>query len=198
MRVTRKHVDGLDVVAIDFPLQHLAFRIVEVALLDEAVTLDHDELLELGVVPMLPLGDAHRVDGICRLVGGEADDALHARIDGRIQRVVRADHIGLHSLHREELARGHLLQGRSMEHIIDALHGVLQRALVAHVTDVELDLARHLRHTRLEVVPHVVLLLLVAREDADLSDIGAKEAVQDGIAETAGAARDKQRIVFKY
>ena len=39
MGVAREHVDGLDMVAIDLPLQHLAFRVVKVALLDEDVTL---------------------------------------------------------------------------------------------------------------------------------------------------------------
>ena len=58
MRVAGEHVDGLDVVAVHFPLQHLALRVVEVALLDESVTLDNNELLELGVVPMLAFGDA--------------------------------------------------------------------------------------------------------------------------------------------
>ena len=51
-------MDGLYVVAIDFPLQHLAFRVVEVTLLDKSVTFHHYELLELGVMPMLALGDS--------------------------------------------------------------------------------------------------------------------------------------------
>ena len=58
MRVAGEHVDGLDVVAVHLPLQHLALRVVEVTLLDESVTLDNNELLELGVVPMLAFGDA--------------------------------------------------------------------------------------------------------------------------------------------
>ena len=58
MSVAREHVDGLDVVAGDFPFQHFAFGVVEISLLDEAVALDNDELLELGVVPVLALGDA--------------------------------------------------------------------------------------------------------------------------------------------
>ena len=54
------------------------------------------------------LGDAHGVDGIGGLVGGQADDALHARVNGGVQDIVRADDVRLHGLHREELAGGHL------------------------------------------------------------------------------------------
>ena len=53
MGIAREHVDALDIVASDFKLDHLAFRVVEVALLDEAVTTDHDKELPFGVVPML-------------------------------------------------------------------------------------------------------------------------------------------------
>ena len=62
MRIPGEHVDALDIVARDFKLDHLAFRVVEVALLDEAVTGDHDKELPLGIVPMLPLGDARFAD----------------------------------------------------------------------------------------------------------------------------------------
>lgn len=58
MRVAREHVNRLDIVAGDFPFLNLAFRVIEVTLLDEAVAFDHDELLELSIVPMLALGDA--------------------------------------------------------------------------------------------------------------------------------------------
>ena len=45
-------------VARNFPLQHFAFGIVEVALLNQSMAFHHNELLELGVVPVLALGDA--------------------------------------------------------------------------------------------------------------------------------------------
>ena len=62
------------------------------------------------------------------------------------------NHIRLHRFERKELAGGHLLQRSSVEDVIHALHRILQRALVAHIANEELDLARHLRHTCLEVV----------------------------------------------
>ena len=84
-----------------------------------------------------------------------------------------------------------------MEHIIHPLHRILQRALVANVTDVELNLVRHLRHPSLEIVAHVILLLLVTREDADLADIRPKETVQHRFPETTGATGDQQGFILK-
>ena len=136
------------------------------------------------------LGDAHRIDRVRRLVRGEADHALHARVDGRIQHIVRANDIGIHGLHREELATRDLLQRRRVEDVIDARHRILQRALVPHIADVELNLVRHLRHPRLEVVPHIVLLLLIPRENADLADVRTKKTIQHGVAEGACASGD--------
>ena len=133
--------------------------------------LGHRHLLLQG------LADAHRIDRICGLVRRQTNHALHARVDGRIQHIVRADDIGLHRLHREELARRDLLERRRMEDVIDPADGGLERGLVAYVADIELDLVRHLRHPRLEVVPHVVLLLFVARENPDFADVGTQEAV---------------------
>ena len=47
-------------------------------------------------------------------------------------------------------------------------------------------------------MPHVVLLLLVAGEDADLADVGLQETPQHGVAEGAGAAGDQQRLAFEH
>ena len=62
MCVAWEHVDGLDVVAVYFPFEDFAFRVIEVTLLDEAVTFDDDELLPFGMVPVLTLGDAGLAD----------------------------------------------------------------------------------------------------------------------------------------
>ena len=108
------------------------------------------------------LGDAHGVDGIGGLVGGEADDGLHAGLDGGGQHVVGAYHVGLHGLHREKLAGGHLLQRGGVEDVVHAGHGALARLQAAHVADVEFYLVRHVGVFHLVLVAHVVLLLLVA------------------------------------
>ena len=68
------------------------------------------------------LGDAHGVDGVGSLVGGQADHALDAGVDGGVQDIVRADDIGLHGLHGEKLAGGDLLQRRGVEYVVDAGH----------------------------------------------------------------------------
>ena len=73
----------------------------------------------------------------------------------------------------------------------------MQRAAVADVTDIELDFVGYFGHAGLEVMAHVVLLFLVAGEDADFTDVGTEETVQDGVAETAGASGDEEDFVFE-
>ena len=117
------------------------------------------------------LGDAHGVDGIGGLVGGQADDALHARVNGGVQDIVRADDVRLHGLHREELAGGHLFQRCRVEDVIDAGHGIPDGLRVAHVADVESNFLRCFRMFSLQFMPHVVLFLLIAREDANFFQV---------------------------
>ena len=124
------------------------------------------------------LADAHRVDGIGGLVCRQANHALHPGVDSRIQHIVRADDIGLHGLHREELAARHLLQRRRMEDIINPANRGLERRLAPHVADIELDLMGDLRILHLTLVPHIILLLLIPRKDANLTDIGTNKTFQ--------------------
>ena len=44
---------------------------------------------------------------------------------------------------------------------------------------------------------HIVLLLLIAGEDADLADVGRKKAVENGVAERAGPTGDHEGFVFE-
>ena len=143
------------------------------------------------------LGDAHGVDGIGGLVGGQADDALHARVNGGVQDIVRADDVRLHGLHREELAGGHLFQRCRVEDVVDAGHGVPDGLRAAHIADVELDLAGILRVVGLQLVAHIVLLLLIAGEDADLADVGGQEMLEHCMPEAARAAGDEKGLVLK-
>ena len=143
------------------------------------------------------LGLAHGVDGVCRLVGGQAHDAVHALVDGGVEHVVRADDVGAHGLHGEELAGGHLLEGGGVEDVVHAVHGVAHALGIADVADEEAHLGGELGGLLLQAVAHVVLLLLVAREDADLGQVGVHEVLEHGVAERAGAARDHQGLVFE-
>ncbi len=89
--------------------------------------------------------------------------------DGAEQHVLGAFHVGAGCLHREELAAGYLLESRSRKHVVDASHGNVDRALVAHVADIVL----HLRV--LQLVAHVILLFLVAGENADFLDVAVEK-----------------------
>ena len=140
------------------------------------------------------LGLAHGVDGVCGLVGGQAHDAVDALLDRGVEHVVRADDVGAHGLHGEELAGGNLLEGGGMEDVVNAVHGVAHRLGVADVADEEADLGGELGRLLLQAVTHVVLLLLVAREDADLGQVGVHEVLEHGVAERAGASRDHQGL----
>ena len=122
-------------------------------------------------------GHAHGVDGIGRLVGGEANDGLHTELNGGGEDVVGADDVGPHGLHGEELTGRHLLQGGGVENIVYPGHGPPNGLQVPDVANVKLDFIRHLRHFRLILVAHVVLLLLIPGEDADLANVRGEEAV---------------------
>ena len=89
-----------------------------------------------------------------------------------MEHVVRTDDVGAHGLHGEELTGGHLLQGSGVENVVHSRHSVPHRLGIAHVAYVELDFLGGLRMASLELVAHIVLLLLIPREDADLADIG--------------------------
>ena len=45
---------------------------------------------------------------------------------------------------------------------------------------------------------HIILLFLIAAEYADLADISAQKAVEDGVAEAAGAAGDEEGVVGEH
>ena len=136
------------------------------------------------------LGDAHGIDGIGCLVGGQADNTLDAGINGGVEDVVRADDVGLNGLHGEELAGGDLLQGSGVEDVVHAGHGVLDGLGVADIADIELDLLGGLRVPGLELVAHIVLLLFVPGEDADLLQVRVQEVLQDGGTKGTGTAGD--------
>lgn len=143
------------------------------------------------------LGDAHGVDGISRLIGGQADHPLDTRINGNVQHVVRAHDIGLNRLHREELAGRNLLQSCGVEDVVNTMHGVTDRLGIANVTDVELDLLGGLRVLCLKLVAHIVLHLLIPKEDADFLQIGIQEVLQNGRTERAGTASNHKGCIIK-
>ena len=136
------------------------------------------------------LGDAHGIDGIGCLVGGQADDTLDASVNGGVEDVIGADDIGLNRLHGEELAGGDLLQGSGVEDVVHAGHGILDGLGIPDIADIELDLLGGLRVPGLELVAHIVLLLFVPGEDADLLQVRVQEVLQDGGTKGTGTAGD--------
>lgn len=186
--------------AVDEQRDHRAARAHDVAVAGAADGGAAGAVAGVGVDDGLHhgLGLAHRVDGVGRLVGGQAHDAVDALLDRGVEHVVRADDVGAHGLHGEELAGGHLLEGGGVEDVVHAVHGVAHALGVADVSDEEADLGGELGRLLLQAVAHVVLLLLVAREDADLGQVGVHEVLEHGVAERAGAARDHKGPVFEY
>lgn len=124
------------------------------------------------------LGYTHSVDGVSGLVGGKTDNGTYSCLYGCGQDIVRTDDIGLDGLHREELTARNLLQCCGMEDIIHTGHGVAARLQVAYVSDKEFDFMGHVRVFHLVFVAHIVLLLLIAGEDTDFSDICTEKAIQ--------------------
>ena len=64
-----------------------------------------------------------------------------------------------------------------MENIVHPGHGSPDRLQIPDIANVKLDFIRHLRHFRLILVAHIVLLLLIPGEDADLANVRGEEAV---------------------
>ena len=131
------------------------------------------------------LADAHGIDGIGSLVGRKHYYILYTMRYGRFQYIVRADHIGLHSLQREELATGNLLQGGGGEYIIHSYHSTINGLAITHVTDVEFYFRI------LQGMPHIVLLLLITAKDANFLDSAIKKATQYRVTERTCSASNQ-------
>ena len=84
-----------------------------------------------------------------------------------------------------------------MEYVVNAVHGIAHRADVAHIADIKLDLLGDFGHLCLKLVAHIVLLLFIARKDADLPDIRPEEPIQYGIAERPRPSGDHERLISK-
>ena len=143
------------------------------------------------------LGDAHSVDGVGSLVGGQADDTLDASVNSSVQNIVRTDNVGLDSLHGEELAGRNLFQCGSVENVVNTGHCVTDGLRIADIADVELDLLGGLRVLGLKLMAHIVLLLLITRENADFLQVGIQEVLQNGRAKRTSTTSDHKGCVIK-
>src|SRR5690606_33341028 len=93
---------------------------------------------------------------------------------------------------RVELARRNLFQRGGVEHEVHALQRLPDTAFIADIANVEAKLRI------VECNPHVLLLLLVATEDANLAHIGVEKPLENGIAERACAPGYKKRLVSEH
>ena len=84
-----------------------------------------------------------------------------------------------------------------MEDEVDTGHHIAQALDVAHIANVELDLLVMVGVLRLQLVAHIVLLFLIAGENADLPDIAGQKMFEDGMPKAAGATGNQQGFVLK-
>ena len=143
------------------------------------------------------LGDAHSVNGVSCLIGGQADNTLDTGINGGVQDVIRTDDVGLNGLHGEELAGRDLLQSSSVEDVVNTGHSVTDGLRVADIADVELDLLSGVGMLRLKLMAHIVLLLLVTGEDTNLLQVRIQEVLQNGRTKRTSTTSDHKGCVIK-
>ena len=85
--------------------------------------------------------------------------------------IIRTLNIRFYRLHWEELTRRNLLKSCSMPDIINARHSVRYRPRISDVSNIEFHFIGVIRILRLQIMPHVILLLLIATENTDLADV---------------------------
>ena len=143
------------------------------------------------------LGDAHGVDGVSCLIGGQAYNTLDAGINGGVQHIIRADDVGLDGLHGEELAGRHLLQSGSMEDVINTRHSVTDGLGIADIADVELDLLSIFRVFGLKLMAHIILLLFVPGENTDFLQVRIQKVLQNSRTKRTSTTSDHKGCVIK-
>ena len=134
------HVDSLDLVPGN--LKFHRFPGVDVPLLNQAMTGDHNEQLPLGVVPVLPLGDAWTADVDAHLtaIGGvhqfrERATVIHVHLEGILELVCRQiDQVQGVQLFGKGAIRHfrHHERSRLCLEFLKQIHNLPQRDLVGH------------------------------------------------------------------
>ena len=114
-----------------------------------------------------------------------------------MQDVIRTDDVGLNGLHGEELAGRNLLQSSSVEDVVNTGHSVTDGLGIADIADVELHLFGVLRVLGLKLVTHIILLLLIAGEDADFLQVRIQEMLQNGRTKRTSTTSDHKGCVIK-
>ena len=89
------------------------------------------------------------------------------------------------------------LKGGCVENVVSARDGAAARFKTADVSNEEFDFVSDIRILCLVLMAHIILLLLVAGENPDLTDIRPQESLQYGIPKTTGTTGNHQGFIFK-
>ena len=84
-----------------------------------------------------------------------------------------------------------------VEDVVNTGHCVTDRLGIADIADVELDLLGVLRVLGLKLMAHIVLLLLVTREDTNLLQVRIQEVLQNGRTKRTSTTSDHKGCVIK-
>ena len=142
------------------------------------------------------LARAIEIDRAHRLVGRDRDDALDPDIEGGLDDVLGAEHVGVDAFERIVFGDRHLLHGGGMDDELDAAKRHGEAPLVAHVADEEAEAPVAVE--RRQLLAHLRLLHLVAREDDEAArPSAAQQGLGEGPPEGPGAARHEHRAAME-
>ncbi|MNH27941.1 hypothetical protein D3C79_880700 [compost metagenome] len=79
-----------------------------------------------------------------------------------------------------------------MEDVVDPSRSIQHALVVPDIADVELQLGAAV------ALAHVVLLLLIAAENADFGNVALEKTLEYSVAERPGAAGDEEFLTFEH
>ena len=123
--------------------------------------------------------------------------SVRASIYSRVENNTRSLNIRLHCLHKKMLARRNLLYGGGTEDIAHPRHGIRNKSEISHITNIKLNHLSSIWELRLKLMPHVILLLLIADKKPNLPDSRFQEMFQNSVAETTDSTSYHQNCVVK-
>ena len=84
-----------------------------------------------------------------------------------------------------------------MKDVVHTMHGVTNRLRVADITNMKTHFTGKIGGVSLQVMTHVVLLFLIAGEDADFAHIGVEEMLEDGGAEGPRSSSNHEGLALE-
>jgi hypothetical protein len=102
----------------------------------------------------------------------------------RFDYIRTAGNVGFDGLHRKEFARGDLLQCGRVKDQINAMHCLVKARQLADISQIKAE------PIAIQLLPHLLLLELVAAEDPDFPASLAEKLLDHRPAKRTGAAGD--------